>query len=182
MDKVKALTAAFSMIFLLTIVSSVRADSVRSGKLDFGVLHTLELPNMSKTEFRDFLVEQIDESDFGGLLAERFEGNNGLHLGLFKTENNGKHFGTAANSSNSTSSSTGDDEDGSVGGNSGKHIGFSVAFFNPGMRFGLVNPRHAAPAVSQNPEPTGMLLLGTGLAAVAGFARRSRRRRHTGNR
>lgn len=175
MYKVKALTASVSMIFLLTIASSVRADSVHSAKVDFGVLHTLELPNMSKTEFRDFLVEQIDASDFGGLLAERFEGNNGLHLGWFIAENNAKQFGAVANNGAAGS------EHGSAG-NNGKHIGFSVSVFNPGMKFGLVNPRHASPSVSQNPEPTGMLLLGTGLAAVAGFARRSRRRKHIDNR
>ena len=165
MDKLRVLTVSVSVIFLLTVVSSARADSVHSAKVDFGVLHTLELPNMTKTEFRDFLVEQIDASDFGGFLAERFEGNNGLHLGLLKNE---KNLGEATSN-------------GSAGSDNGKHIGFSVAVFNPGMKFGLVNPRHAAPSVSQNPEPTAMLLLGTGLAAVAGFARRtSRRRKQTG--
>jgi hypothetical protein len=164
MDKFRPLTVVVSVIFLLTLVSSVRADSVHSvQKLDFGVLHALELPNMSRTEFRDFLVEQIDAADFGGFLAERFEGNNGLHLGLLlRAGNNEKGLAT----SNSGSA-----------GNHGKHIGFSVAVFNPGMRFGLVNPRHPSSSVSQNPEPTGMLLLGTGLAAAAGLARRKARRR-----
>ena len=163
MDKFRVLTVAVSAFFLLTVVSSVRADSVHSGKLDFGVLHTFELPNMTKTEFRDFLVEQIDAADFGGFLAERFEGNNGLHLGLFKADKNENHpVVTGSNAS---------------AGNNGKHIGFSVAVFNPGMRFGLVNPRNPSSSVTQNPEPTGMLLLGTGLAAAAGFARRRARRR-----
>lgn len=169
MDKLRVLTVAVSVIFLMTLVSSVRADSVHSakGQQNFGVVQTLDLPNMSRAEFRDFLAEQLDESEFGGFLAERFEGNNGLHLGWFKADTNEKHLGFAGNSASS--------------GNNGKHIGFSVATFNRGMKFGLVNPRHASPSVSQNPEPTGMLLLGTGLAAVAGFARRRARRRRSLN-
>lgn len=164
MDKLRALTVAVSVILLMTVVSSARADSVHSAKVDFGVLHTFELPNMTRTEFRDFLVEQIDAADFGGFLAERFEGNNGLHLGFFKAGKNESHPGSVSSNEGSA-------------GNNGKRVGFSVAVFNPGMKFGLVNPRHASPSVSQNPEPTGMLLLGTGLAAAAGFARRRARRR-----
>jgi hypothetical protein len=168
MDKLRFLTFAVSLFLLLTLVSSVRADSVHSAKglqkSDFGVLHSLDLPTMSRAEFRDFLADQLDAADFGGFLTERFEGNNGLHLGWFKHE--------------PQSGLTGHNEEhGSAGANNGKHIGFSVAAFNPGMRFGLVNPRHSSPSVSQNPEPTGMLLLGTGLAAAAGFARRKTRRR-----
>ena len=173
MNKLRALTFGLSVILLLTLVSSVRADAVHSAKalqhLNFEVFQTVDVSNLSRAEFRDFLAEQLDVSEFGGFLAERFEGNNGLHLGFFKAESNGKHLGSAGSNS------------GSAGSNSGKHIGFSVAAFNPGMRFGLVNPRNPSSSVSQNPEPTGMLLLGTGLAAAAGFARRrARRRRHSG--
>ena len=58
--------------------------------------------------------------------------------------------------------------------NNGKHLGFSVAAFNRGPRLGIVRPQ-APSSVSQNPEPTTMILLGTGLAAVAGFVRKKRR-------
>lgn len=165
MDKLRALTAGVSVILLMTVVSSVRADSVHSQKVlaNFGLVQTLDLPTMTRAEFRDFLVDQLDASDFGGFLAERFEGNNGLHLGFLKAASKGNHLGV--NNQNN------------FVGNNGKRIGFSVAVFNPGMKFGLVNPRHSSPSVSQNPEPTAMILLGTGLAAVAGLARRKVRRR-----
>ena len=61
--------------------------------------------------------------------------------------------------------------------NNGRHLGFSVASFHGGVKFGLANPRNPTTSVTQNPEPTGMLLLGTGLAAAAAFARRKVRRR-----
>ena len=171
MSKLRFLTVAVSMFLLLTLVSSVRADSVHSAKglqkLHFEALQSLDVPTMSRAEFRDFLAEQLDAADFGGFLTERFEGNNGLHLGWFKNE---LQFGSTGHN---------DQQLGSAGSNNGKHIGFSVAAFNSGMKFGLVNPRNPSASVTQNPEPTGMLLLGTGLAAAAGFARRrTRRRKH----
>ena len=58
--------------------------------------------------------------------------------------------------------------------NNGKHLGFSVAAFKHGPQLGIVRPQ-APSSVSQNPEPTTMILLGTGLAAVAGFVRKRRR-------
>ena len=60
--------------------------------------------------------------------------------------------------------------------NNGKHLGFSVAAFSKGPKLGIVRPS-APVSVSQNPEPTAMVLLGTGLAAVAAFARRKNRKR-----
>jgi len=59
--------------------------------------------------------------------------------------------------------------------NNGKHLGFSLAAVNRGPRLGIVKP--VSPSVSQNPEPTAMVLLGTGLAAVAALARKRSRRR-----
>jgi PEP-CTERM motif len=76
-----------------------------------------------------------------------------LYAGHFEN-NNGKHLGFS---------------------NSGKHVGFSIVAFKPGPRLGLVRPQ--APSVSENPEPTAMILLGTGLAAVAGLARKKSRKR-----
>ena len=60
--------------------------------------------------------------------------------------------------------------------NNGKHLGFTMTAVHRGPSLGIVRP--TAPSVTQNPEPTTMVLLGTGIAAVAGFARR-RRRKHT---
>jgi len=59
--------------------------------------------------------------------------------------------------------------------NNGKHLGFSVATVHRGPRLGIVRPESRS-SVSQNPEPTTMVLLGTGLVAVAAFARKKRRR------
>lgn len=60
--------------------------------------------------------------------------------------------------------------------NNGKHLGFSMAAVRQGPRFSLVNPP-SAPSVTENPEPTAMVLLGTGLAAIGAFARKLNRRR-----
>ena len=62
--------------------------------------------------------------------------------------------------------------------NNGKHLGFSMTSVNRGPKLGIVRPP-AAIEVSQNPEPTAMVLLGTGLAAVGAFARKINRRRRT---
>ena len=62
--------------------------------------------------------------------------------------------------------------------NNGKHLGFSVTSVNRGPKLGIVRPP-AAVEVSQNPEPTAMVLLGTGLAAAGAFARKKNRRRRT---
>ena len=60
--------------------------------------------------------------------------------------------------------------------NNGKHLGFSMTSVNRGPKLGIVRPP-ASVDVSQNPEPTAMVLLGTGLAAVGAFARKINRRR-----
>ena len=59
--------------------------------------------------------------------------------------------------------------------NNGRHLGFSMSAVARGPRLGIVRPQ--APSVSENPEPTTMLLLGTGLAAAAGLVRKKGRRR-----
>jgi hypothetical protein len=60
--------------------------------------------------------------------------------------------------------------------NNGKHLGFSMSAVTRGPRLGIVKPVSPS-SVSQNPEPTAMVLLGTGLAAIAGIARRKSRKR-----
>jgi hypothetical protein len=59
--------------------------------------------------------------------------------------------------------------------NNGKHLGFSIAAAHRGPRLGIVRPQ--SPDVSENPEPTAMVLLGTGLAAAAAFARKKNKKR-----
>ena len=123
MSKSRVFTGILSAAFVLTLVSSVRADSMHSDmfleKLIYADTHNLTV-----------LDNQLEET--GYLYAGQFENNNG------------------------------------------KHLGFSVAAFNRGPKLGIVRP--TTPSVTQNPEPTAMVLLGTGLAAVAAFARRKGRR------
>ena len=109
MSRFRVLSGILSAAFCLTLVSSVRADS----------LHP------------DMQLEKI-----GYLYAGHFENNNG------------------------------------------KHLGFSMTSVNRGPKLGIVRPP-ATVEVSQNPEPTAMVLLGTGLAAVGAFARKTNRRRRT---
>lgn len=60
--------------------------------------------------------------------------------------------------------------------NNGRHLGFSVAARGHERLPGTKKP---SPGVSENPEPTAMVLLGTGLAAIGALARRKIRRRAT---
>ena len=120
MIKRRFFTGLVSVVFVLTLVSSARADAVRADmfleKLIFAESH----------ELITSLESQV--VDLGYVYAEHFENNNG------------------------------------------KHIGFSMTAVNRGPRLGIVKP--VSPSVSQNPEPTAMVLLGTGLAAVAALARK----------
>ncbi len=92
------------------------------------------------------------------LFSEFFEGNNGLHLGLLKNTAQDLVFEN----------------------NSGKHLGFSVATANRGNRTGLFRGPTSSGAgggegggsTIPNPEPTAVLLLGTGLVAAGAYARR----------
>jgi len=123
MVKRKGITGLLSAIFVLTLVSSVRADVVHA---------EMYLEKLIFAERHDLIV--LDRSaEIGYLYAEHFENNNG------------------------------------------KHLGFSMTAVNRGPRLGIV--KNVSPTVSENPEPTAMVLLGTGLAAVAAFARK-RTRRH----
>jgi hypothetical protein len=148
------LTSLVSVVFVLTLVSSVRADSIHQPpgleKFNFSDIQTLEFSTVDRANISDFL-------------SEHFANNNGNHFGFV---NSLDAVGTVAGAA----------------GDNGKHLGFSVSAFHGGVKFGLANPRRPNTTVSQNPEPTAMLLLGTGLAAVGAFARRARKRRRTDER
>lgn len=59
--------------------------------------------------------------------------------------------------------------------NNGRHLGFSLGLRR--REQGLPGEKKTSPTVTENPEPTAMVLLGTGLAAVGALARRKNRRR-----
>jgi len=146
MNKLGVLTCAVSVVFLLTLASSVQADPVNSPR-------AVGLEKLANVESFGFELLSDTSRTGGLLLAEHFADNNGRHLG----------FANQLDFANQNS----------------KHLGFSVAAFHGGMKFGLINRNQppAATTVTQNPEPTGMLLLGTGLAAGAAFLRKVNRKR-----
>ena len=124
MIKRRLFSGLVSAVFVLTLVSSARADVVHADMF---------LEKLIYAERHGLVDVQSQPADLGYLYAEHFENNNG------------------------------------------KHIGFSMTAVNRGPRLGIVKP--VSPSVSQNPEPTAMVLLGTGLAAVAALARKKGRRR-----
>ena len=124
MVKTRAITGLVSVVFILTLVSSARADVVHAD---------MYLEKLIFAENHGLTVLDSRSAETGYLYAEHFENNNG------------------------------------------KHLGFSMTAVNRGPRLGIVHP--LTPSVSQNPEPTAMVLLGTGLAAVAAFARKRSRKR-----
>jgi len=127
MSRSRILSGILSAAFCLTLVSSVRADSLHPD---------MQLEKLIFAERHLTVFDDIQGAEIGYLYAGHFENNNG------------------------------------------KHLGFSMTSVNRGPKLGIVRPP-AAIEVSQNPEPTAMVLLGTGLAAVGAFARRVNRRRRT---
>ena len=125
MIKRKAITGVLGAIFILTLVSSARADVVHAD---------MYLEKLIYAERHDLIAIDSSSAAIGYLYAEHFENNNG------------------------------------------KHLGFSMSAVNRGPRLGIVKPVSPT-SVSQNPEPTAMVLLGTGLAAIAGIARKKSRKR-----
>jgi len=143
MRKARTWAASLSVLFLLTLTAaSARADS-------FGADDMVVKLNNSEGHNLTFREEVRDAMP--SLFAEFFEGNNGLHLGLVK--NNAPDLGFESSNF--------------------KHLGFSMASMKPGNKFGLFKPSTSGSGSAvPNPEPTAVLLLGTGLVAAGAFARR----------
>ena len=127
MSRSRVLSGILSAAFCLTLVASVRADSLHPD---------MQLEKLIFAERHLTVFDDIQGAEIGYLYAGHFENNNG------------------------------------------KHLGFSMTSVNRGPKLGIVRPP-AAIEVSQNPEPTAMVLLGTGLAAIGAFARKLNRRRRT---
>lgn len=126
MSKRRALTGLLSVLIVMTLVSSARADVVHAD---------MYLEKLIFAERHDLFALESNSAQIGYLYAEHFENNNG------------------------------------------KHLGFSLSAVSRGPRLGIVKVSPLWSSVSQNPEPTAMVLLGTGLAAVAAFARKKSRKR-----
>ncbi len=159
MSRFKLLTVALSVAFLFTLTPSVKADPV-------DIPPGLEKFKLFEVQSFDF--SDISKADIRGLLSEHFANNNGNHFGFRNSI--GRPVDIAENSGSQFALN-----------NNGRRQGFSVAAVRPGMGFGLSNPRNPHSSVTPNPEPTGMLLLGTGLAAGAAFLRRKTRKRRNVN-
>jgi len=136
------------LVFVTLTISSARADSFSA--VDLVTLNNSEGHHLN---FRDEVRSAVPS-----LFAEFFEGNNGLHIGLLKNNAQDLVFENS----------------------SGKHLGFSVATANRGNRTGLFRGPTSSGGGSgegggstiPNPEPTAVLLLGSGLVAAGAYARR----------
>jgi hypothetical protein len=127
MSRSRVLAGIIGAAFCLTLVSSVRADSMYAD---------MSLEKLIFAERHGLIAFDDEREDIGYLYTAHFEDNNG------------------------------------------KHLGFSMNAISHGPKLGIVKG-HSPASVSQNPEPTAMVLLGTGLAAVGAVARRVNRRRRS---
>jgi hypothetical protein len=157
MTRSRVLTGIVGAVFCLTLASSARADRAH-GNLQLEKLIFAQRHNLTDIDIQSILSTNYE-------YVGHFENNNGKHLGFSKLTDidiqrvTDTSYLFAANFEN----------------NNGKHRGFSVAV-HQGPRLGIVRPFN--PTVSENPEPTAMVLLGTGLAAAAGLGRKLNRKRH----
>lgn len=155
----RILTGIISAVFCLTLVSSVRADRAH-GNLTLEKLIFAERHNLI-----DFGIQTVLDTSYE--YVGHFENNNGKHLGFRNLTS--IDIQRAADTSYLFA--------GHFENNNGKHSGFSAAV-HQGPRLGIVRPSTpAADTATPNPEPTAMVLLGTGLAAAAGLARKLNRKR-----
>jgi len=160
MTRSRVLTGIISAVFCLTLVSSARADRAH-GNLTLEKLIFAERHNLIDIDFQSALDTSYE-------YVGHFEGNNGKHLGFSRLTN--IDIQRVVDTSYLFAPNFED--------NNGKHRGFSVAAVHQGPRLGIVRQfTPAATAPTQNPEPTAMVLLGTGLAAAAAFARKVNRKR-----
>lgn len=166
MTKSRVLTVALSVAVLFTLATSVTADPVRvpPGQVKF---------NLAEVQVLDVL-DDIGKADIRSLLSDHFANNNGNHFGfrnlLPELAVNGRRVGSTDGGLSNPFAN-----------NNGRHLGFSVDANRGGLGLGLTNSHKPNTSVTQNPEPTGMLLLGTGLAAGAAFLRRRTRKRRSTN-
>jgi hypothetical protein len=127
MNSSRILSGIIGGAFCLTLVSSVRADSLHAD---------MSLEKLIFAERHGLVAFDDEREDTSYLYTAHFEDNNG------------------------------------------KHLGFSMNAIGHGPKLGIVKG-HSPASVSQNPEPTAMVLLGTGLAAVGAVARRVNRKRRS---
>ncbi|HEX7332416.1 MAG TPA: PEP-CTERM sorting domain-containing protein [Pyrinomonadaceae bacterium] len=161
MTRSRVLTGIISAVFFLTLVSSARADRAH-GNLTLEKLIFAERHNLT-----DIDLQTVLNTDYE--YVGHFENNNGKHLG-FRNKLTDIDVQRVADTSYLFAAKFENN-------NNGKHRGFSVAAVHNGPRLGIVRQIGNA-SVSQNPEPTAMVLLGSGLAAAAAFARKLKRRRN----
>jgi PEP-CTERM motif len=160
MTRSRVLTGIIAAVFCLTLVSSARADRTH-GDLALEKLIFAERHDLTSIDIQSVLATNYE-------YVGHFEDNNGKHLGFGKLTN--IDVQRVVDTSYLFAPQFED--------NNGKHLGLSLSVINKGPLFGIVRPfAPAAAAPSQNPEPTAMVLLGTGLAAAAAFARKFNRRR-----